>query len=85
MQKLMHTASPRRAVVMEAAEPHGAVRLARTYFVSNGGAATRMRTFDWDGQEEEVTRALLSSSAHVCLMLSQKSACLSDLAEALVV
>jgi hypothetical protein len=48
---------------MEASEPHGAVQLARTYFLSNGGAATRARTFDWDGQEEEVCGTMTMCTA----------------------
>eukprot|EP00283_Hemiselmis_rufescens_P005843 CAMPEP_0173423594 /NCGR_PEP_ID=MMETSP1357-20121228/3843_1 /TAXON_ID=77926 /ORGANISM="Hemiselmis rufescens, Strain PCC563" /LENGTH=370 /DNA_ID=CAMNT_0014386735 /DNA_START=84 /DNA_END=1192 /DNA_ORIENTATION=+ len=38
-------------VVMEAAEPNGPVQLARTLFLSSGGAAQRARTFDWDANE----------------------------------
>ena len=41
------------SVVLEAAEPNGPLQLARTLFLSSGGAATRLRCFDWDGNETQ--------------------------------
>lgn len=55
------------AVVLEAAEPNGPVQLARTYFFSSGGAATRVRAYDWDGNEEEVRLEI--NAAFCCLSL----------------
>eukprot|EP00960_Hanusia_phi_P078238 768796-Hanusia_phi.AAC.6 len=62
-------AKPAVHFVLEAAEPNGPLRTARTYFLSekfaggfltlrhrwtgNGGAGVRVRTFDWDGNETQ--------------------------------
>jgi hypothetical protein len=45
---------------VEAAEPNGPIRVARTYFLSNGGAGARPLTFDYDGLEtQEENNALV--------------------------
>ena len=45
--------------VVEASEPMGPVRVARTYFFSNGGAGARPLTFDYDGVETQEDNNLL--------------------------
>eukprot|EP00282_Hemiselmis_andersenii_P034422 CAMPEP_0169451462 /NCGR_PEP_ID=MMETSP1042-20121227/13711_1 /TAXON_ID=464988 /ORGANISM="Hemiselmis andersenii, Strain CCMP1180" /LENGTH=612 /DNA_ID=CAMNT_0009563377 /DNA_START=86 /DNA_END=1920 /DNA_ORIENTATION=- len=65
-------------LVMEAAEPNGPIQLARTLFLSSGGAAARARTFDWDGNEtfdaddNQLSRAGRSANAR-CLMAAYRA------------